>query len=65
MPEKILDSRAVAEFLSVQPRTLEAWRIRRAGPPFIAYSRRCVRYRLSAVLAWLEEREIPGDRAKR
>lgn len=52
----LLDTRATAEMLGVQPRTLEAWRMRGHGPPFITLSPRCVRYQLDAVEQWLEER---------
>lgn len=45
-----------AEVLNISPRTLEAWRQKGIGPPFIAYSSRCVRYRETELLRWIELR---------
>jgi hypothetical protein len=55
-----LTTQATAKFLNVRPRTLEAWRAgpNPRGPKFIIYSRRCVRYQLSDLLAWLHDREV-------
>jgi hypothetical protein len=55
---KLLDQTQAAELLCVEPRTLEGWRARRIGPRFIAYSRRCVRYRLSDLQAWLDSKAV-------
>jgi hypothetical protein len=46
-----------ALFLRIEPRTLESWRSRGCGPRFVAYSKRCIRYRLSDLKAWVAERE--------
>ena len=45
-----------ATILGVTPRTLEAWRYRGEGPPWVRISGRCVRYRKSDLLAFIEER---------
>jgi phage terminase Nu1 subunit (DNA packaging protein) len=55
---EVIDQRGAATFLDVEPRTLESWRSRGVGPRFVRYSRRCVRYRLSDLKQWLEERVV-------
>lgn len=52
----LMDTQATAQLLGVQPRTLEAWRTRGHGPPFVTLSPRCVRYRLEEVERWLNNR---------
>lgn len=54
--DKTLDPAETATFLNIQPRTLESWRARRIGPPWIRYSKTCVRYRVSDLVAWQESR---------
>ena len=44
--------------LSVSPRTLETWRLRRQGPAWVAIGRRAVRYRASAVERWIVGRTV-------
>ncbi len=50
------DEKALARRLNVTPRTLQGWRVRGGGPPFVKISSRCVRYPLAALDQWLEER---------
>ena len=38
--------------------SLEDWRWKRLGPPWIRVSRSCVRYDLARLLSWLETRTI-------
>ncbi len=54
--KQLLTPIEAAKFLNVRPRTLENWRARRIGPRFIPYSRRCVRYRLDDLQAWLDSK---------
>jgi len=63
------DDDETAARLSVSTRTLEAWRYRGGGPPYVRLARRCVRYDPRAVAAWLRERERrntsdPGPEAR-
>jgi hypothetical protein len=52
-----------AKLLNRKPRTLERWTQKRQGPPWVCYSARCIRYRLSEVLRWLTAHEVkPLDR---
>lgn len=46
----------VASILGVSARTLEDWRLRGGGPPYIVISRRCIRYELTDLTAWLRGR---------
>jgi excisionase family DNA binding protein len=54
--EPLLDQDRVAEQLGVRSKTLEAWRSRGGGPPFVRVGR-LVRYRSSAVESWIRSRE--------
>ena len=55
-PDALIDEHRAAEFLSLNHRTLQQWRLRGTGPPFIRISSRCVRYRYRDLYAWVEER---------
>lgn len=52
----IMTEKQAANFLSLTPRTLQAWRYRGDGPQFIRISRRCIRYRRCDLDQWLEQR---------
>jgi predicted DNA-binding transcriptional regulator AlpA len=56
--DDLLDTRHLAAWLGMQPNTLEIWRRTnpRKGPPYIKLGR-MVRYKRSAVLAWLAQCE--------
>jgi len=56
----LLTSREAAEFLRLEPRTLESWRGRGIGPKFLRYSARCVRYRLKDLQDWVDSRVVTG-----
>lgn len=50
----LISTTQVAALLAVSPRTVEAWRSRRVGPPFLRPSGTgLVRYSRAAVLAWV------------
>jgi excisionase family DNA binding protein len=53
--QPLLNQTQAAEVLAVQPRTMESWRCRGGGPPFVRVGRR-VRYRLKDLQAWIEGR---------
>jgi hypothetical protein len=55
-PDLFVNEARAAELLSVNPRTLQQWRLRGGGPPFVRISSRCVRYRWRDLLAWAEQR---------
>jgi hypothetical protein len=54
----LLDSEATAQMINVDIRTIERWRQRRCGPPFLRLSHHCVRYRLSDLEEWCANRRI-------
>ena len=54
--EVLLREQDAARFLSVSPRTLQAWRYRGGGPSYIQVSARAVRHRLSELRRWTQER---------
>ena len=53
--ELLLDEAHVAQLLGCERRTLQAWRCRGGGPVFVKVGR-LVRYRPSAIDAWIEKR---------
>lgn len=45
-----------AEFLKFSPKALSKWRCVGGGPKFVKVSAKAVRYRLSDLLEWAEQR---------
>lgn len=60
-PDRLLTQSQTAEYLALSERTLEGWRLRGEGPPFVRLSRNAVRYRLRDLDAWIAARR--EDRA--
>lgn len=52
----LVDTPRAAEILHLTPRALEERRRRGGGPPYVRLSATCVRYRLSDLARWIEER---------
>lgn len=50
----LLTEKEAARLLGFSYRTLQAWRVRGGGPPFIKVSPACVRYLRADLLAWTE-----------
>jgi predicted DNA-binding transcriptional regulator AlpA len=64
MAEELLDQRQAATRLGLpSARTLEAWRLRGYGPPFLRLSPRLVRYRAGDIEQWLAARVVGAQRA--
>lgn len=55
MGDLLLTTEQAAEALALKPGTLRQWRWRRQGPPFVALSRRAVRYRREDIESWLAD----------
>ena len=54
------DTKGTAEYLHTTDRTMEDWRYRRVGPPFVRVGRH-IRYRKVDVDAWLASQTVtPG-----
>ena len=56
-PEPLASTADVAEVLGIPEKTLVEWRSRGLGPDYMKVGK-YVRYRWSAVNAWLDKREI-------
>ncbi len=54
----LLDTKTTANKLGVSPQTLEGWRVRGGGPPFVKVSHRCVRYRDRDLEQWVDDRVV-------
>lgn len=53
---ELLTTAQAAERLGLAEKTLEAWRWRGGGPPFVRLSARAVRYRPEDLQTWVAER---------
>jgi predicted DNA-binding transcriptional regulator AlpA len=58
---ELLSQRQVAMRLGVSARTIEGWRARGVGPPFLRLSARAVRYRSSDLEQWLDRRRVADE----
>ncbi len=58
--DALLTELQASEFLNISTRTLQAWRLRRAGPAFVQAGR-SVRYRRGDLVQWIEANTIGGD----
>ncbi len=56
VPYSLVRQEEAALVLGVTPRCLENWRHRGRGPKFIKVSARCIRYRISDLTQWIEQR---------
>lgn len=56
-PDALLTEEQTAQFLNISVRTLQAWRIKLAGPRFVRVGR-AIRYRRSDLTAWIEANTI-------
>jgi excisionase family DNA binding protein len=61
--EPLLMEVQAAKFLSVSVRTLQNWRIKQSGPPFIRIGR-AVRYRRSDLSTWIDANTVGSGLAK-
>lgn len=59
--DTLLSSADVAKITGLSPSTLAHRRANGSGPPYIELSRNRVRYRASALRAWIEARERNVD----
>lgn len=55
-PTNLWTEKEAAVFLGVREKSLQAWRIRGGGPPFVKIGR-LVRYRPSLIEEWLSSHE--------
>ena len=50
----LIDSNAAAEFCGTTSKTMETWRMKGGGPPFVRVSRKCIRYRRLDLREWAD-----------
>jgi predicted DNA-binding transcriptional regulator AlpA len=55
-PDSLIRQEAAALILGVSPRCLENWRHRGGGPRWVQISSRCIRYRRSDLIQFIDER---------
>jgi hypothetical protein len=60
--ENLIDERDAARLLKLSTATLQAWRARRIGPPFVVLSRKAVRYRVGELEEFVKQREVATDK---
>jgi predicted DNA-binding transcriptional regulator AlpA len=56
-PDSALTENQAAEFLGMSVRTLQAWRVRGGGPPYVKIGR-AVRYRRRTLVAFQEQHTV-------
>ena len=56
-PDALLSEVQAADFLNLSVRTLQAWRIKVAGPRFVRAGR-AIRYRRSDLIAWIDANTV-------
>ncbi len=60
----LLDTTAAAERLGVAKRTLEGWRRRGEGPPYVKLAAHTVRYDPDALAAWVRAKAVQSEPPK-
>jgi hypothetical protein len=50
----LIDSGAAAEFCGTTSKTMETWRMKGGGPPYVRVSRKCIRYRRADMREWAD-----------
>jgi hypothetical protein len=63
-PDSMLLPVEAAHVLGLSHRTLESWRVRGGGPPFVRISARVVRYRRGSLLHWASEHQRQSTSAQ-
>ena len=56
--EKLLKPTEAAELLGVATTTLAHWRSKGVGPSYSALNARTIRYKLSEILAFVDQRDV-------
>lgn len=52
---RLLTADEAAQYLSISPKSLEAWRTRGGGPRFVRLRSRAIRYRLNDLVEFVEQ----------
>ncbi len=56
--DRMITTRQAAAILAISVDTLKKWRVRRKGPNFVRYHDGAIRYKLSTVMKYIEDREV-------
>jgi len=59
-PEQLLDKAQTAAFLQVHPNSLYRMVARKRLPPPARLSKKCVRWKMSDLLAWVDKKRKPA-----
>jgi excisionase family DNA binding protein len=62
--DALLSEVHAADLLGLSSRTLQAWRVKNGGPPFIRAGR-AIRYRRRDLLAWMDANTVLGSGSPR
>lgn len=54
----VMDEEDAAHFIGVSQKTLQTWRSRRMGPPYIRMARKCIRYRRADLQEFVDSRVV-------
>lgn len=56
--DSLLSEKEVAGWLNINPKRLQAWRLRSYGPEFVRISSKCVRYSRESIQQWLSMQSL-------
>ena len=56
--DRMITTRQAAVILAISVDTLKKWRVRLKGPNFVRYHDGAIRYKLSTVMRYIEDREV-------
>lgn len=59
-PDSLIDTPTAARLLNYAPATLNAWRNRKLGPPYVKVSGTSIRYRVRDLEEWVNARITGG-----
>jgi len=60
--DEAIDTAEASRIVGFSPSTLDTWRCRGGGPPFLKLRRRTVRYQRRALFEWLAQRQVVATR---
>jgi predicted DNA-binding transcriptional regulator AlpA len=55
-PDLYIDENRAAKLLGLSPRTLQGYRVKGGGPPYVKISHKVVRYKVSDLMDWIKTR---------
>jgi predicted DNA-binding transcriptional regulator AlpA len=55
LPQQLYTEEEVAKILHISSRTLQAWRLKGFGPPFVKMGSKSIRYKSCDLVAYIED----------